>query len=138
MRLLFTSLIIISANVSTIIKCGKYGFPVPDPSFLVLESEQQQQRTEAICAKISKYLISSTASTSLASLSRPLRRYQGHSRTCSHFNIVASAAPPAPLAFDRLRRTTGNGRISPAAADSVVRVRDWYGVGGRAAEGTAL
>jgi hypothetical protein len=74
-------------------------------AFPVLHSPQQQRRTEAM----SKYLISSTAWTWAASLSRPLRRHPGHSRTNSHLNIFAWAAPPSPLAFDRLGRTTGKG-----------------------------
>jgi hypothetical protein len=71
--------------------------------FPVLYSRQKQRRTEATGAKITKCLLSSAAS-----LSRPLRRWAGHSYTNCHFNISKWAAPPAPLAFHRLRRTTGS------------------------------
>jgi hypothetical protein len=111
MCLLFTSLITSSANVSVIaMKCRTQ--LSSHSAFPVLHSPQRQRRTEAMRAIMSKYLISSTARSWVASISRPLPRHLGHFRTNSHFNISARAAPPSPLAFDRLRRTTDNGWIA--------------------------
>jgi hypothetical protein len=60
MRLLFTSLIISSTNVSVIaMKCRTQFYS--DSAFPVLHSRQQQRRTKAMQAKISKYLILSTS-----------------------------------------------------------------------------
>lgn len=59
--------------------------------FPVLSIQQQKRRTEAISEKESKYL--------MLPIFRPLRMYQRHFHTKSHFNNTASATPLSSLAF---------------------------------------
>jgi hypothetical protein len=69
------------------------------------------------------HFIGPTASTSADSLSRSPLRYRGRRRTNGHFNISASAAPPAPLAFDRLRRAKGKKTYGTFANDRIMNLQ---------------